>query len=572
MQFKIVSTKAPTVLNEVLDLINGGTIKTVVHTFRDLNGDMRQTEYSVDAFQGLATLELKGLDASSFPGWQGAKDTDRFSLPDAATKYANQHSYFVYPSEPDKLYLMCTVVNKDGSPYKFDPVHYMRAACDRLEKIAGPGAELLVGREHEVAVMAEMKTDIGRFGSSYQLVPVSDAPPKVSYRVGAAHQDPLGKIRDEIRDTLVAMGVPEVMTHAEVASSQIEVVARYSNANTALDRDFIVHYVIHRVCEENGYKAIFMAKWDMTDNGNGKHAHFSVKQGGSNLFADPEHPGELSDFALRFIQGVVTHGRAGSLFTNPSAVSGVRFREGFETPRLLAAAHNSRQAAVRVPLDPKKPTTGDAELDAKIANASVRAEYRVPDNLEHPALTMAFLIMAGTYAIEHGLPPAQLFDGVDLFHPHEFYSKNLTALKDELKKSIGADKTLRTTLFDISDALDAVLKVCALKTEIGDSGDAYKAALTALTDVDLPDGVRKILIEIGEAVEKFSAVLSLQAVPADLSEAVQAFESGSDYLKADGVFTAEFIKHYAAFKRAEVQEVLRNQLHPALFQAYGSRF
>ena len=76
-------------------------------------------------------------------------------------------------------------------------------------------------------------------------------------------------------------------------------------------------FVVRNVAYRHGFLATFMPKPIFGQNGSGMHTHQSLFRKGSNAFHDPKAQWELSDVALAYIAGLLTHARGFCAVTNP---------------------------------------------------------------------------------------------------------------------------------------------------------------------------------------------------------------------------------------------------------------
>ncbi|MFG0252950.1 MAG: hypothetical protein ACF8NJ_08770, partial [Phycisphaerales bacterium JB038] len=141
--------------------------------------------------------------------------------------------------------------------------------------------------------------------------------------------------------------------------------------------------------------ATFMPKPVYGEAGNGMHVHQKLEKGGQPLFYDGSggNYADLSDLALRYIGGLLHHGRSLTGITNPSTNSFKRLVEGYEAPVNLFFSLANRSAAIRVP---KYAVTPEEK----------RIEYRPPDFTGNIYLTLAAMLMAGLDGILEGIDPA----------------------------------------------------------------------------------------------------------------------------------------------------------------------
>jgi glutamine synthetase len=166
-----------------------------------------------------------------------------------------------------------------------------------------------------------------------------------------------------------------------------------------------------------------MPKPLVNDNGNGAHVHQSLFKDGVNLFMGDGYGG-LSETALYYIGGLITHAKALNAFTNAATNSYKRLVPGFEAPTILAYSARNRSASIRIPYDsnPK----------------GRRLEVRFPDSTGNPYLAFAAMMLAGV-------------DGIlNKIHPGDPMDKDLYDLPPE------EEKDLKMVAFSLDEALEAL--------------------------------------------------------------------------------------------------------------------
>jgi len=136
----------------------------------------------------------------------------------------------------------------------------------------------------------------------------------------------------------------------------------------------------------------FMPKPLFGNAGSGWHLHQFLMQGDLNVFHDEDGYANLSETALYYIGGILTHADALCAFTNPSTNSFKRLVPGFEAPTVRTFGRSNRGAAIRVPSYVTDPLLR-------------RIEYRPPDLTANPYLCCAAILMAGLDGIVNRIDP-----------------------------------------------------------------------------------------------------------------------------------------------------------------------
>ena len=208
--------------------------------------------------------------------------------------------------------------------------------------------------------------------------------------------DQLHDLRTEVCLVLEDLGVPLRYHHHEVgAPGQCEVEVDLQPLLMAADRSMLIKYAIKNVARKRGKLATFMPKVVYGEAGNGMHVHQKLTKGGDFIFFDNKRKNyaNLSDLALHYVAGLLTHGRALTAITNPSTNSFKRLIEGYEAPVNLFFSLANRSAAIRVPRYAVQPE-------------DKRIEYRPPDFTANIYLSLAAMLMAGLDGIQRRIDPA----------------------------------------------------------------------------------------------------------------------------------------------------------------------
>jgi len=126
--------------------------------------------------------------------------------------------------------------------------------------------------------------------------------------------------------------------------------------------------------------------------GSGWHLHQFLVKDGQNLFNNADGYASLSEEALFYIGGILTHTDALCAFTNPSTNSFKRLVPGFEAPTVRTFGRSNRGAAIRIPS-----YVSDPQMR--------RIEYRPPDLTANPYICCAAILMAGLDGIINRIDP-----------------------------------------------------------------------------------------------------------------------------------------------------------------------
>ena len=187
---------------------------------------------------------------------------------------------------------------------------------------------------------------------------------------------------------------------------------------TALaDGTMAAKYIIRNAAAEAGKTATFLPKPVAGEAGSGMHVQLQLFKDGQPLFYDETGYAQLSQTALHFIGGLLTHAASLCAITNPSTNSYKRLMPGFEAPVTIGYAMANRSAVVRIPAYAKAPE-------------DKRFELRNPDGTCNPYYAYAAILMAGLDGIRRRIDPHAAGWGP--------YDCNLFDLPEEEKAKLGA--------------------------------------------------------------------------------------------------------------------------------------
>ncbi|MCI0481418.1 MAG: type I glutamate--ammonia ligase, partial [Candidatus Dadabacteria bacterium] len=343
------------------------------------------------------------FDGSSIVGLASIEDSDLNMKPVPET-------FQVLPWLSEDLRtarLMCDIY-KGNKRYDGDPRYVLERVLDRLKS---KGMAMSVGPEYEFHLF-EMDDNGNPTTDPIDHVRYYDLPP---FDTGYA-------VRKQMVDYFDYMGFDPEVSHKEVGISQQELSVKYAEAMVTADRATLLKLCIKSTAYQFGLYATFMPKPIYGDAGNGMHLNQSIfmTKDGTNVFYDEKAKDKwlLSEDALRYITGLVTHVKEFSCVTSSWVNSYKRLVPGFEAPVYVAWANSNRSTLIRVPAGRKKAT---------------RVELRCPDPAGNPYLQYAVVAAAGLMGIEKKY---------DVVPPVE---KNLYKLTPEERKKLGVEN-LPTTL------------------------------------------------------------------------------------------------------------------------------
>ncbi len=368
----------------VLRTLEERDIRFVRLWFTDVLGYLKSVAVAPAELEG-AFNEGIGFDGSSVEGFARVYESDMVAKPDPAT-------FQVLPWETDggRVYsarMFCDIAMPDGSPSWADPRHVLRRV---MADAASMGFTCYVHPEIEFFLLTDLPEDGSR--------PV---PADSGGFFDQASHDAAPHFRRRAIESLEAMGISVEFSHHEGAPGQQEIDLRYADALTMADNIMSFRYVVKEVAITQGVRATFMPKPFADQPGSAMHTHFSLFEGESNAFYDPEDPYQMSATGKAFLAGVLRHAPEYTAVTNQWVNSYKRLVLGGEAPTTVCWGQANRSALVRVP----NYSPGKA--------SSQRIEVRSPDSSCNPYLMFAVIIAAGLRGVKNNYQlPAPAEDDV----------------------------------------------------------------------------------------------------------------------------------------------------------------
>lgn len=360
-----------------------------------LSGEWRHITVPAREITPVFFKEGVGFDGSSVRGMGNTEHGDLAAVPDPAAAFVDP--FYAVPT----LSFICDIVSADGQrAFPRDPRGVARRAEAYLARtriadraVFAPEFEFYVFDRVAVrndAMRVSVEIDAGESdgaggaaispGGGYACAPPSDR---------------LAALRSEITVELEKLAVPVHYHHHEVGpAGQCEIETSLLTLTRAADQAMLIKYVIKNVAARHGKVATFMPKPMHGQAGNGMHVHQRLENRAGPLFFDaaPGRYAQLSDTALGYIAGLLSHGPALTGLTNPSTNSYKRLVDGYEAPVSLFFSLANRSAAIRVPGYATRPE-------------EKRIEYRPPDFTGNVYLTLAAMLLAGLDGVARRIDP-----------------------------------------------------------------------------------------------------------------------------------------------------------------------
>ena len=394
-------------------------VRTLDIRFCDVAGNWRHVAVPAEtALEGDILTRGVGFDGSSVSGFSSVERSDLRVVPDQTTAVVDP-----FWEQPTLAVIGDVVEAESGRPHPLDPRGVARRAEEYLRS-SGIADLAIFSLEPEFYIFRSVAFSEDAFSSEYRVEPETQQ--GAGYHV-MPPMDRHHNLRQEIVDTLEEAGFSVKYHHHESGRyGQGEVEVRFEPLVRSGDLVMLLKYSVRNVADRWGRTATFMPRPLAYEPGNGMHVHQKLFWDGRPLFYDPDGYSGLSQEALSYLGGILTHARALSALTCPSTNSYRRLSGGHEAPVALVFSTGNRTAAVRIPSYARAP-------EAK------SLEYRVPDPSANPYLVLAGLVMAGVWGIKNGIDPqAAGFGPLDRniyqLAPHE--KANLQYLPDSLEEAL----------------------------------------------------------------------------------------------------------------------------------------
>ena len=414
-------------------------IKMVDFMMIDLNGRWRHLTIPVGRLNEDTMKYGVGFDGSNY-GFAPVEKSDMVFIPDLKSAYLDELAEVPTLS-------MIGDVNVIGVPdnYRFDqyPRNVAFHAEEYMKKL-GIADEMRIGPEFEFHVFDHVSYAVKQNGSKYSIDTeqaewnTGDEDYNLGYKIplkGGYHMAPpfdrLSGFRSRVTMLMEEQGIAVKYHHHEVGGpGQLEIEVEMGSMLEMADKTMMTKYLIKNAAISEGKTATFMPKPIFGEAGNGLHVHMHLFKDGKPLFYDENGYSQLSDMALYFIGGILTHAKALCAFTNPSTNSYKRLVPGFEAPVTIGYATANRSSVVRIPAYAKAPE-------------NKRFELRSPDGTCNPHYAFAAILMAGLDGVNKKIDPQK-----EGYGPYDFNLYNLSP--DEQKKI----KQLPRSLDEALDGLE----------------------------------------------------------------------------------------------------------------------
>ncbi len=416
------------------------SIRMVDFMMIDLTGRWRHLTMPVERLTEDVMHNGIGFDGSNY-GFAPVEASDMVFVPDLGSAYVDPFSEVPTLAMIGDVFVIELPENRrfdqDPRNVAYHAEEYMRQT--------GIADEMRIGPEFEFHVFDHVSFSVTPNYSHFRLDTrqaewnAGDMDENLGYKVpkkGGYHIAPPGDILNDFRSRVSMLmeqqGIVVKYHHHEVGGSgQAEIEVEFGGMLEMADKTMMTKYLIKNAAIKEKRTVTFMPKPLYGEAGNGMHVHMHLFKGGKPLFYDEKGYSQLSEMALNFIGGLLTHANALCAFTNPSTNSYKRLVPGYEAPVTIGYATSNRSSVIRIPAYAKAPS-------------AKRFELRSPDATCNPYYAYSAILMAGLEGIKKKIDPEKCG-----FGPYDF---NLYKLTPEEQAKI---KQLPRNLDQALDALEA---------------------------------------------------------------------------------------------------------------------
>ena len=363
----------------------------------------------------ITTSQLEGalnnncmFDGSAIEGFGRSAESDMYLYPDL-------DSFQIYPWRPQSgkvARMFCNIYTSDRKPFEGDPRAILKGVLDEAKNMG-------------LTFKADPELEFFLFDLDDEGQPTTNTHEKAGY-FDLAPADQGENVRRDIIMNLEDMDFCITSSHHEISPAQHEIDFTEDDAAKMADMIMTFKMAVKTIAKRHGLYATFMPKPKEGVNGSGMHINILCENDeGNDMFVGDEK-GKLSDTALQFIAGVLSHIKGMTLVTNPLVNSYKRLVPGYDAPVNISwsASSTNRSALIRIP---------------SVTEAGASIELRNPDATCNPYLALALILAAGMDGIRRKLtPPEELRENLKHKSDDELRSTNLETLPETLGEAIEA--------------------------------------------------------------------------------------------------------------------------------------
>jgi glutamine synthetase len=295
----------------------------------------------------------------------------------------------ITPWLPKTALVLCDVVEHDGSPVPVSPRQILQHQLDRA---AEHGLQVMIGSELEFFAYHETYDALAAQGYR-NLEAQTSSWYNLDYHVLQTTKDePLLR---ELRNQMLAAGLPVEFSKGEAAPGQHELNLRYADALTMADNHTIYKNGAKEIAHLQGKSITFMAKPRIDQPGSSCHIHSSIWSTDGAPLCSGDGPHDTSPIFRSWMGGLLAHSRELSICFAPFVNSYKRYQPDSWAPTAVVWSPDNRTCGLRL--------VGHG--------AGMRVESRIPGADCNPYVAFAAIIAAGLDGIDKGLDCGDAYVG-----------------------------------------------------------------------------------------------------------------------------------------------------------------
>jgi len=264
------------------------------------------------------------------------------------------------------------------------PVSPRQILQRQLERAAEFGLRVMIGSELEFFAYSETYDELA--AQSYRnLEAQTSSWYNLDYHVFQTTKDePLLR---ELRNQMLAAGLPVEFSKGEAAPGQHELNLRYSDALTMADNHTIYKNGAKEIAHLQGKAITFMAKPRIDQPGSSCHIHSSIWSTDGTPLCPGDGPHDMSPIFRSWMGGLLAHSRELAVCFAPFVNSYKRYQPDSWAPTAVVWSPDNRTCGLRL--------VGHG--------AGMRVESRIPGADCNPYIAFAAVVAAGLDGIDRGL-------------------------------------------------------------------------------------------------------------------------------------------------------------------------
>ena len=373
-----------------------GRIDTIMAGFVDMQGRIVGKRIPADYFleevahDGMhfckyllgTDMEMGTPDGYELMNWEEGYG-DWVAVPDFATLRP-------LPWLPGTAMILADVVDPWGVPVEVAPRRILQTQIERARRL---GFEPIMATELEFYLWKETYESAHHKG--YRDMEPSGWYFEDYHFLQSTKAEPFYR---EVRNLMRQAAIPVISGKGEAGPGQYEINMAHGPALEAADNHAIYKHGIKEMAIAHDLAVTFMAKPDHQVTGSSCHVHVSLvdRQTGANVFAGGSSDGRsLSEMGRWFLAGQLALSREWTLLLAPTVNSYKRYAAASWAPINIAWAYDNRTCGLRV--------VGH--------DSGLHIESRLPGADANPYMTLAAILGAGLWGIEHRANCPEEFHG-----------------------------------------------------------------------------------------------------------------------------------------------------------------